>query len=379
MKYLKFAALALLGIFLSIVFVSYVTRSESGAANPSASVADSAYTSSASSVRRSSLNLLPVRNREKIVEVPVSGRVVPQNQTQLFAEVQGRVLRNSPPFKAGQYFRQGQVLLRIDSQEFALNLEAQRSAFLNILTGIMPDLKADYPDSYQQWLTYVQAYDSGQPLQPLPETSTEGEKYFITANQVYNTYYSIKAQEERLSKYTIRAPYAGLVTQAQVDIGGMVSPGQLLGTLISSQDYELEAGINLEAATHLSVGDRISFSSNEITGTWTGEVVRINDIVDPQTQDIPVFFRLEGPSLKSGMYLEGSFATHRYEDIFVIPQEALSRDESVLVLKEAVIVRKPITPVEYLRDSIIVQGLTESDQIIMNEFGMPVEGTKVSP
>ncbi|MEM9674061.1 MAG: HlyD family efflux transporter periplasmic adaptor subunit, partial [Bacteroidota bacterium] len=217
-----------------------------------------------------------------------------------------------------------------------------------------------------------------QPLQPLPETSSEGEKYFITANQVYNTYYSIKAQEERLGKYTIRAPYAGLVTQTQVDFGGMVSPGQLLGTLISSQDYELEAGINLEAAIHLSVGDRVSFSSNEIAGTWTGEVVRINNIVDPQTQDIPVFFRLEGSSLKSGMYLEGSFATHRYEDVFVIPQEALSRDESVLVLKEDVIVRKPITPVEYLRDSIIVEGLTESDQIIMNEFGIPVEGTKVS-
>ncbi|MEO0332076.1 MAG: HlyD family efflux transporter periplasmic adaptor subunit, partial [Bacteroidota bacterium] len=242
----------------------------------------------------------------------------------------------------------------------------------------MPDLKADYPDNYQQWLTYVQAYDSGEPLNVLPETTSEGEKYFITANQVYNTFYSIKAQEERLSKYTIRAPYAGLVTNAQVDIGGMVSPGQLLGTLISSNDYELEAGINLETATHLSVGDQLTFSSNEIAGTWTGEVVRINDIVDPQTQNIPVFFRLEGPSLKSGMYLEGAFNTHRYQDVFVIPQAALSRDESVLVLKEDVIVRQPITPVEYLRDSIIVQGLTENDQLITNQFSTPVEGTKVS-
>lgn len=376
MKYLKFAALGLLGAVLSIALISHVTNSESEAANASPEETETA--DAASNVRRSSLDLLSIRNREKTILVPVSGRVVPKNQTQLFAEVQGLILPASRNFKAGQYFKKGEALLYIDSREFALNLEAQKSAFLNVLTGIMPDLKADYPDNYQQWLTYVQAYDSGEPLQALPKTTSEGEKYFITANQVYNTFYSIKAREERLSKYIIRAPYAGLVTQAQVDIGGMVSPGQLLGTLISSDDYELEAGINLETATHLSVGDQLTFSSNEIAGTWMGEVVRINDIVDPQTQNIPVFFRLEGPSLKSGMYLEGAFATRRYQDVFVIPQAALSRDESVLILEENVIVRKPITPVEYLRDSIIVQGLTENDKLITNQFSIPVEGTKVS-
>ncbi|WKN45634.1 efflux RND transporter periplasmic adaptor subunit [Tunicatimonas pelagia] len=377
MKYLKFATLGLLGIALSITLISYVTKSESKASAASSESNKTESTSSSNTVRLSTLELIPVENREKTIQVPVSGRVVPKNQTQLLAEVQGRILPASCKFKAGQHFKRGEVLLYVDSREFALNLEAQKSAFLNILTGIMPDLKADYPNNYQQWLTYVQAYDSGQPLQPLPETSSEGEKYFITSNQVYNTFYSIKAQEERLNKYTIRAPYAGLVTDAMVDIGGMVSPGQLLGTLISSSDYELEAGVTLEATTNLSVGDKLTFQSNEIAGTWIGEVVRINDIVDPQTQNIPVFFQMQGPSLKSGMYLEGTFATRSYEDVFVIPQAALSRDESVLILEENVIVRKAITPVEYLRDSIIVQGLTESDQLILNQFGTPVEGKKV--
>ncbi|MGB3587407.1 MAG: HlyD family efflux transporter periplasmic adaptor subunit [Tunicatimonas sp.] len=379
MKYLKFIALGLLGVALSTILIFYATKTESEAANASSGESGQAEsTSTSKTMNRSKLQLLPMKNRVKAIQATISGRVVPKHQTQLFSEVQGRILSTARNFKAGESFRRGEVLLRVDAREFSLNLEAQRSAFLNILTGIMPDLKADYPNSYQQWLTYVQAYDSGQPLQALPKTSSEGEKYFITSNQVYNTYYSIKAQEERLSKYTIRAPYAGLVTNAQIDIGGMVSPGQMLGTIISNNDYELEAGTNLEAAIKLSVGDRITFSSNEIAGTWTGEVVRINNIVDPQTQNIPVFFRMEGPALKSGMYLEGEFTTRSYQDVFVVPQAALSRDESVLVLEENVITRKPITPVEYLRDSIIVKGLTEGDQLIMNEFGTPVEGKKVS-
>ncbi|MEM6843889.1 MAG: HlyD family efflux transporter periplasmic adaptor subunit [Bacteroidota bacterium] len=376
MKYLKFTALGLLGIFLSITLISYVTKSDIKAANASSEGMSGADTNG--TVRRSSLNLLSLRNREKVIQLPISGRVVPQHQTQLFAEVQGRILPASRKFKAGQYFRQGERLLYLDSREFALSLEAQRSAFLNILTGIMPDLKADYPDNYPQWLTYVRAYNRGESLQSLPETTSEGEKYFITSNQVYNTFYSIKAQEERLSKYTIRAPYAGLVTDTRVDIGGMVSPGQMLGTMISSTDYELEAGVNLEAANNLNVGDQLTFRSNEIAGSWIGEVVRINGVVDPQTQNIPVFFRMEGPALKSGMYLEGEFAARRYQNVFVIPQTALSRDESVLLLEENVIIRKPITPVEYLRDSIIVRGLAEGDQLIINQLGTPVEGKKVS-
>ena len=98
----------------------------------------------------------------------------------------------------------------------------------------------------------MQAYDSGEPLQPLPKTASEGEKYFITANQAFNTYYTIKSQEERLRKYVIRAPYAGMIISTQVDVGGLVSPGQMLGTIISHEQYELEAGVSLTVANELS-------------------------------------------------------------------------------------------------------------------------------
>ena len=126
------------------------------------------------------------------------------------------------------------------------------------------------------------------------------------------------------------------------------------------------------------VGDQLTFKNNEVKGEWTGKVVRINGIVDPKTQNIPVFFRVQGPRLRSGMYLEGQFATQRYEDVFVISEAALSRDESVLVLNQDVIERKAIEPLEYLRDSIIVRGLAEGDRVIVNQFDMPVEGKKVN-
>jgi len=378
MKRSKFIGIGILAAAASITLISYITKPEEETIGASSASSSTQTTSSGgSAMRLSDLALLPVSLQSKTIAVPVSGRVVPRHQTVLFAEVQGRILPSARLFKSGTSFRQGEVLLRINAREFALNLESQKSNFLNILTGMMPDLKADYPDNYRAWLAYVQEYNSGEPLPPLPQTTSEGEKYFITSNQVYSTYYSIKAQEERLGKYVIRAPYSGLVTGTQVDIGGMVSPGQPLGTIISSEQYELEAGVSLEAASRLSVGDQILFHSNEVAGNWTGKLVRINEVVDPSTQNVPVFFQIDGPQLRSGMYLEGAFAMSRYDSVFVIPQGVLARDESVLILENNVIVQRAVTPLAYLRDSVVVRGLDQNDQLILNQFSIPVEGKKV--
>ncbi len=329
-------------------------------------------------IRKNDLTLMPVKNRTKAVKLPVSGRVVPQNETQLYTEVQGKVLPGGFRFREGISFRRGDCLLTLDSKEFSLQLESQKSAFLNNLTGMMPDLKADYPANYENWLNYIKSYEIGQPLKPLPETKSDAEKYLVTANQVYNTYYAIKAQEERLKKYRIIAPYNGMITKTHVDIGGLVSPGQLLGTVINNENYELEAGVSLEIASQLRIGDQIEFTSNELTDQWVGKVTRINNIVDPNTQNIPVFFRISGKGIKSGMYLEGEFSSKTYEDVFVIPSEVLSRDEKVLLLKNNTILGKPIEPVEYLQDSIIIKGLADGDQLITNEFQIPVKGKRVT-
>ena len=245
--------------------------------------------SSVQVIRYDDLSLVEVNKKSIMDFVPITGRVVAANSTQLVAEVQGRLVRGFKPFKAGTYFKEGQILIRVDSREFALNLESQKSAFLNILTAMMPDLKADYPDNYQNWLNYVSSYESGKPLPELPVTTSDSEKYFLTSRQVYATYFGIKAQEERLGKYAIKAPFNGSLTEARVDVGGLISPGQPLGTFISSQDYEIEAAVTLKTANSLSIGQKVQFESTESGDTYTATIVRINDILDNSTQNIPIF------------------------------------------------------------------------------------------
>ncbi|MEO1412013.1 MAG: HlyD family efflux transporter periplasmic adaptor subunit [Bacteroidota bacterium] len=328
-------------------------------------------------LRRSDLQLLSIRHEDRKDHQRLSGRVIPSHQTQLVAEVAGRILPNSLSFKVGTHFSKDAVLLQLDQQEFLLQLEAQRSTFFQALTAMLPDLKSDYADHYATWLDYVQGYRAGAVLPPLPEAQSQEERFYLTSRQIYSQYYGIKAQEERLRKYTIRAPYAGIITATQIDLGSYANPGQPLGTIIHRYQYELETGVDLKVASTLRMGDRVTFRSNEMPGSWVGKVLRNTNVVDPQTQNVSVFFRLEGKGLRPGMYLEGAYHSQTLEDVVAIPNRVLARDQSVLLLRDDVIVRQAVEPVEYLGDSLLIRGLHDGDLLILNQFDLPVEGNKI--
>ncbi|BFP42078.1 hypothetical protein FGF1_29230 [Flavobacteriaceae bacterium GF1] len=329
-------------------------------------------------IRRSDLKLQTIKNGTVTSYMPITGRVIPKYTTQLVAEVQGRILPSNKPFKEGTTYKKGEAMLRIDSQEFALNLESQKSAFLNILTDMMPDLKADYPENYQNWLAYVNNYQSGISLPTLPGTKSNPEKYFLTSRQVYNTYFNIKAQEERLKKFTLTAPYTGSLSAAVVDNGGLVSPGQPLGTYISDNNYEVEAAVKLGLAQVLKVGQKIELHNKGLNKTFIATVVRINNIVDPNTQNIPVFLQVSDRNLRSGMYLEGQVTSSTFENAVKIPATAINRDNTVHLLRDGVIRKETIEIMNSEISEAVVAGLKDNAQLILTTFQNPVSGLKIS-
>lgn len=333
---------------------------------------------SAAMIPQSSLQLMNVSTSQRTKFATVSGRVIPKNTTQIFAEVQGKVVPGGVSFKNGVSFNKGTVLLKLDSREFSLALEAQRSAFLNSLTSLMPDMKSDYADNYPNWLNYIQSYKTGTALPKLPEPLSEKEKYYVTSYQIYSQYYTIKSQEERLSKYTIIAPYSGMITNASIDVGSLVSPGQPLATIISSFNYELEAGVDVATSQYLSVGSKLVFKSNQLPGEWVGTLVRKSVVLDPSTQNIPVYFNLSGKGITSGMYLESEYKSGSLQNVVVLPMSVVRRDNTVLLLKDGVISSKKVETVSFMTDSVAVKGLQASDVIILNEFQTPVIGKKVA-
>lgn len=367
-----------IGLFVVIIgFTAYRSSDPKPSDEKELVTKEESSNHTASKIQKEDLIFLNVNVGQRGMTKKIIGRVIPKNETTIVGEVQGKMLSGTIQLKEGITFRKNDLLINIDAAEFELGLEAQRSTFLNTLTGLMPDLKSDYPNSYLSWFEYIQQYDFGKTLPPLPKTVSDEEKFFITSNRVYSSYYSIKAQEERLKKYKIFAPYSGMITQSNIDKGSLVTPGQPLLDIVSNRTFEVETGVDLETIQYLKVGTQVKFTSNEYQGEWTGRVKRINDLIDPKTQNIPVFFEISGKGIRPGLYLEGSFQMKSFQEVTAIPQSALHRDESVLLLNNNVITRKSVEPVAFLTDSILVHGLAPTDQVILNQFEIPVEGTLV--
>jgi multidrug efflux pump subunit AcrA (membrane-fusion protein) len=298
-----------------------------------------------------------VRNGRVPIRVRANGNLLAKERVALFAEVQGVFQSSAHPYKDGQAYRKGEVLLRIDATEYRAAVQSAKSNLYNLLTAAMPDLRLDYPEIYPKWQGYLDAFDITQTTPELPEMDSEKERYFINGRNIVTTYYNVRNLEQRLDKYYIRAPFSGVLTEAQVTEGTLVRSGQSLGTFINPSIYELEVSVNKTYSDFLQIGKKVQLRNLEGTREYQGTVSRINAAVNPQTQTVSVFIDVADPALKEGMYLEALIEGRAEEDAIEVPRQLLTEQGELFILRDSILDLMPVDPVFFTDKTVILKGL----------------------
>lgn len=320
---------------------------------------------------------MPVANRTIPTELDIQGELVAYNKIDLYSEVAGTLKKSDRPFKVGTYFPKGSTLAEIDDQEARLSLLSQKANLLNAITQLMPDLKIDYPESFQQWNDYLEGFDVEQELAPLPEPLNQQEKYFIASRNLYSQYYTIKSAEERLSKYNIQAPFNGVLTAANTNPGALIRVGQQLGTLMNTSLYELQATVPLSELKYIQVGNAVELTSRDIDGNWSGQVRRISDQIDPSTQTVQVFVSVRGRNLREGMYLTGSVAASDIENAMELPRNLLIDQTKVFAVQDSFLDLRTVEVVKLTQENAIVRGLEDGLPLLQTPLPNAFDGMKV--
>ncbi len=320
----------------------------------------------------------PVINGEVPILVNASGNLIASRKIELFSEVQGVLQETNRPFKTGQFFRKGEVLLKMDSREYYSSILAQRSALYDLIAAMMPDLKFDYPEAFDKWERYLNGFDLNKKVRPLPEASSDKEKFFITGKQIITTYYNIKNIEERLGKYTIIAPFDGVLTESLVNAGTLIRSGQKLGEFVSLKDFELEVAVNAEYLEIMQLGKQVRLSDLSNEREWMGTVKRVNGRLDLETQTVTVFIGVAGQGLVEGMYLEADISAKAENNAIEIERNLLINEREVFVVEGNQLVAKTIIPVHYTEKTAVIKGLDNGTHLIIRPVaggypGMPVE------
>jgi len=309
------------------------------------------------------ISIMEVKNRPIQLSVPVIGRLVAQEKVNILAEVSGVLESSNQEFLTGQSYGKGDVMLRINREETELALKAQRSNLLTAVAALLPELKFDYPESYKQWNDYLQSFDIELKTQTLPQPLNEREKLFVAARGIYSNYYQIKSQESRLAKFTISAPFDGVLIQSNITPGNLVRVGQPLGVLINPRTYDLETSISINKVKHIKIGDPVLLSSENIPGAWQGRVTRISKGLDEKSQMVKVFIAVTAPELLDGMFLSGTIRSSEKIEAMEIPRKMLRNGDTVLEYVDGLIHYRKVEVVSTSGELAVVSGLPNGMQL----------------
>jgi multidrug efflux pump subunit AcrA (membrane-fusion protein) len=321
--------------------------------------------------------VINVQNQPVPVQITESGKLMAKKRIDLYAEVQGVMLGSDREFKAGVKFNKGDVLVRIKDTDHYANLQAQKSNLQNLITAILPDLKLDYPEAYKKWDAYLKNFDMSKPVAQLPEPTTDKEKFFITGKNIYTTYYNTKNLEIILGKYTIRAPFDGVLTEAMVNQGGLIRNGQKLGEFIQPNVYELEIALNKEWIKSVTVGNTVQVFNPETNEAYEGKVIRINSKLNPNTQTQQGFIALSGAGLSEGVYLEAQINGNAKENAITVNRSLLVDDNKLYMVKDSALALITANIVHKSEKRVVVNNIPDHTQLLTQSVpgaypGMPV-------
>jgi multidrug efflux pump subunit AcrA (membrane-fusion protein) len=173
-----------------------------------------------------------------------------------------------------------------------------------------------------------------------------------------------------LSKYTIKAPFSGVLVEALVTEGSLVRAGQKLGEFIDPSVYEMEVAISKAYASLLKVGEPVVLNNLDDTKTYNGVVSRVNGSIDATTQTITAYIEVKNEALKEGMYLEANLNAKEEPESIEINRNLLNEGAQIFVVRDSILDVMDVKPV-YFSDTKVVLKQVPDGTIILSK---PVPG-----
>ena len=99
----------------------------------------------------------------------------------------------------------------------------------------------------------------------------------------------LAAASKQLEDTRVRAPFDGVVSDRHVDAGDVVQVGAELYTIVDPRRLRLEASVPAEQLDRLKIGSPVEFTVSGSDRRVTGQIDRINPVVDPTTRQVRIY------------------------------------------------------------------------------------------
>ncbi len=351
------------------------------------------------------VDAMTVTVEDAYISVSSQGTVAPRTQTNLVSEVAGRVVEVSPSFVAGGFFNKGDVLIKLDDQNYRAAVSRAQASVASA-KSLLEQEKGQADVAQREWdrMTAEQ------------QSRIRAKELYLRKPQLQEAVARLESAQadldqavSDLNKTTIIAPYNGLVSSKNTDIGQYVTTGASIAETFAVDYAEVRLPIpetkiafldlpshtdNLSAADNMGNAvevDLVSRIGNQ-DYHWTGKLSRTEGVLDTRTRVLFSVVQIADPynltsqnnewndePLRIGTYVNATIRGRLLEDVIVLPRYTLQAN-NVIWTADAEGRLRPKT-VEVLTingdDVYISSGLENGDRVILTRLENPLNGSPV--
>jgi membrane fusion protein, multidrug efflux system len=299
------------------------------------------------------------RSMEEVIEV--HGNLDPVEQVDVVCEVSGTIVAIN--VQAGDPVDKGQLLAKIDDQEYQLNLRQAETA--------LSVARSDYNSTK---VLFDQGMKSKQEMEKIKRAYDDAQTNHALSRR-------------RLDRCEIKSPLKGVVVARKAEVYHQAGAMEVLFTIADLSSYIVKITVTEGEVAKLRVGQPVRVRVDALTAApeefpLAGTVKRIQPKVDPQTGTVEVEVAIEGPGpgARVGMFTRLRIVTAVHENALVISRRALSGEGGDMVwvidgehgrlteIKTGLIDQTGIE---------VLAGLSPEDQVITDGYAALTEKSRI--
>lgn len=332
----------------------------------------------------------------RTVVISALGTVSAEKEVKIKSRINGEVVMVSTDFIPGGLFKKGDVLLKIDPEDYLLDIKRKKSQLSS--AQAVYDIEMGYQDVAKEELALMEI-TSGKQIKDsrlaLRKPQLDQAKAQLETAQV-----NLEAAQLNYRRTTLKAPFNGMVKTRAVNKGSQISAQLELGVLTGTDAYWVEALVPVEQLKWITIpvskndpGSRVKvktrYGSRSSNTGYEGTVVRLTGSLTEKSRMAKLVIRVPDPLILSGStagepLILGSYVSLEIEgktaeDIVLLPREALRDNDTVWLLKENRLAIRSVGAIWKGEDFIYVrEGIQKGESIIVSRLSSPVEGMKLT-
>ena len=263
-------------------------------------------------------------------EIRVNGTIQATAEVSVSPQVSGEIRRVSASFRAGSEVKKGTLLFEIDRADYVLAVQRAESDVASARSDLQ-QLEAEAAIAVQEWEELYPGRAVNELAARIPQIDAAKARL---ASAIANK----QTAELALRRTQVTAPADARVLSSALDVGQIVSPGQVVGRLVALDSIEVVVPVSSD---QLAVLDPVQGRAAEFQTRGAksvarmAKVTRIDASLDARTRLSNLYLVPENrEGLRIGDFVDVSIKSDAIDDALALPASALSGQASVWVIEQ---------------------------------------------